>query len=102
MTKAKGRKTKGTPRKPVETQGATFHLMGRFELPSDATPVLDLRGETCGFKLANGCTYRIQVALEEESADGESHKDLGSCECEALGVFGFGELDVKDLRIGEE
>lgn len=96
----KGKKTKGTSRKPVETQEAEFQLMGRLELPADATPVLDFRGDTCGFKLANGCTYRIQVVLEEESADGETHRDLGTCDCEALGIMGFGELDGRELTLG--
>jgi hypothetical protein len=76
-----------------DTVGATFHLMGRFELPGNATPV------DGGFKLPNGRTYRIQAVLEEESEDGETHTEPGTCDLEALGIVGFGELDEREFRI---
>ena len=84
------------------TVGATFHLMGRLEIPKAATLVLDPNGEATGFMLPNGKTYKVQVVLEQESADGEHHKDMGSTELEALGIYGFGELDVRDFRTTEE
>ncbi len=84
------------------TVGTTFHLMGRLEIPKAATLVLAPNGEATGFMLPNGKTYKVQVVLEQESADGEHHKDMGSTELEALGIYGFGELDVRDFRTTEE
>lgn len=84
------------------TVGATFHLMGRLEIPKAAALVMGSNGEATGFMLPNGKTYKIQVVLEQESADGEHHKDMGTTELEALGIFGFGELDVLDFRTTEE
>lgn len=85
-----------------ETIGATFHLMGRFEVPAEAKLFTNFNGEAAGFKLPDGRKYRVQVTLEEESADGEEHKDLGTCEAEDLGIYGFGELDQYDLRFEDE
>lgn len=86
----------------TKTVGATFHLMGRLEIPKAATLVAADNGEITGFMLPNGKTYKIQVVMEQESADGEHHKDMGTTELEALGIFGFGELDCREFRTTEE
>lgn len=85
-----------------DTVGVTFHLMGRFEIPLEATPLTAANGDVVGFMLPNGKTYKVQVVMEEASADEEEFNDLGTCELEELGILGFGELDERTLRIGED
>ena len=87
---------------PEDTKPVTFHLMGRFEIPKGMKEHLDFNGNIAGFEMPDGSILRIQVVMELEKAPIESHEDLSTCDLEALGVVGFGELDEKEIRIDEE
>jgi hypothetical protein len=101
---------KEVPPPPVEpptwdvddTVGATFHLMGSFEVPRVAVPITVADGSVVGFTLPNGKAYKIQVTIEECDENEDNYRDLNTCELEALGVVGFGELDERDIRIEDE
>ena len=55
-----------------------FDVTGTFHIDTAFEPELSCIEDIVGFKLPDGRTVRLAVALEVESADGESHEYVTS------------------------
>lgn len=72
-----------------------FKLTGGFDIVDTAQPVAAVSGETCAYKMEDGSTIRLVVALEVESSDGNTftyitaEKDMADA--------GFCALEYNDI-----
>jgi hypothetical protein len=65
-------------------------------VPQSATPVKDWKGEVCAYKMADGSTVRLIVALEVESPTENEYKYLTSEQ--DIANAGFEALEYNEAK----
>ena len=76
-----------------------FNVTGSFSIDSDLPVVESFDKRVVGFKLSDGRTVRLVVALEVESEDGSKFGYITSEK--AMGNLGFRCLDYERLEFEE-
>lgn len=77
-----------------------FTITGGIDTPVDATPILSHDDRIVGYQLPDGRKVRLSLALEVESADGETHTYAATGE--EIERLGFGVFDYRDAYFGPD
>lgn len=80
----------------MKTREVRFEVTGGVDVPADCQEVRSAFGEVVGFRLPDGRTVRLQVALEVEAPGGTDYRAVvGQRGMEAMG---FTCLEYADAR----
>jgi len=79
----------------MKTKVYKFNATGGFDINKKFKKVLSCTGDICAFRLPDGRSVRLAVALEVESKDGNNFK-LITDEFD-MAELGFEGLDYKEL-----
>lgn len=79
--------------KPREVR---FEVTGGLDVPEDYQEIRSAVGEVVGFRLPDGRTVRLMVALEVEAPGGESYRSVAALS--GMEALGFTCLEYADAR----